>query len=149
MTPNKLNSKVSSFPHLLPFITPTLALPHQRLCRNNKNRAQTRRKRRSGGKVLKRQPFTCEIHTFHILEMTPLPTNIDYLFLKDRILRLWNPTVSSTRATIVTQPQGRGRIFWRSGLIKSSSKTRMKIAVYKLSGRFQWLLQPLFQKVFS
>jgi len=37
--------------------------------------------------------------------MTPFSTSIDYPFLKDRILRLWNPTVSSTRATIATQPQ--------------------------------------------
>jgi len=36
--------------------------------------------------------------------MTPLSTSIDYPFLKDRILRLWSPTVFSTRAIIATQP---------------------------------------------
>jgi hypothetical protein len=36
--------------------------------------------------------------------MTPLSTNINHPFLKDSIVRLWNPTVSSTRATIATQP---------------------------------------------
>jgi hypothetical protein len=52
------------------------------------------------------------------LKIIPLSTNIDYPFLKDRILRFWNPTVSSIRATIATQlpggglaclPVGRGR----------------------------------------
>ena len=84
----------------------TLSLSPGRLCRNNKNRAQTSRKRRSGGKVLERQPLICNIQTVHILEMTPLSTSIVYPFLKDRILRLCNPTVSSTRATIATQPLG-------------------------------------------
>jgi hypothetical protein len=59
-------------------------------------------RRRQGGNLI-----ICEIHTLHILEMTPLPTNIDDPFLKDRILRLWNSTVSSTRATIVTQLLGK------------------------------------------
>jgi hypothetical protein len=35
--------------------------------------------------------------------MTPLCTNVDAPFLKDRILRLWNLTVSSSWATIATQ----------------------------------------------
>jgi hypothetical protein len=43
--------------------------------------------------------------------MTSLSTNIDELFLKDRILRLWNLTASSTRATIATQsPGGEGHL---------------------------------------
>jgi hypothetical protein len=40
--------------------------------------------------------------------MTPFSTSIDYPFLKDRILRLWNPTVSSTKVTIATQSPGEG-----------------------------------------
>jgi hypothetical protein len=41
-----------------------------------------------GWKVLERQPFACEIHTFHDLDMSSPSTNVDYAFLKDRILRL-------------------------------------------------------------
>jgi hypothetical protein len=67
-------------------LTPPLS--PMRLCRNNKNRAQTGRKRRSGGKLLERQPFAYKIHMLHILEMTPPFTNIGAPFLKDRILRL-------------------------------------------------------------
>jgi hypothetical protein len=77
-----------------------LSLSPERLCRNKKNRLQTSWERQSGGKVLERQPFTSEFQTFHVLEMTPLFTSIDYPFLKDRILRLWNPTVSPTMVTI-------------------------------------------------
>jgi len=40
--------------------------------------------------------------------MTSLCTSIDYPFLKDRTLGLWTPTVSSTSATIATQPLERG-----------------------------------------
>src|SRR4030042_6097224 len=94
--------------NVLIYVTPHPPLPLKRLCRNNKNRAQTSRKRRSGEKVLERQPFICNIQTVHLLEMTPLSTSIVYPFLKDRILRLWNQTVSSTRATIATQPQRGG-----------------------------------------
>jgi hypothetical protein len=60
-----------------------------------------------GWKSLRAETFTGEILAFHILEMTPLSTNIDEPFLKDRILRFWNLTVSSTRTTITTQsPRG-------------------------------------------
>ena len=44
--------------------------------------------------------------------MTPLCTNIGEPFLKDRILRLWNLTVSSDTATITTQSlKGEGGTF--------------------------------------
>jgi hypothetical protein len=82
-------------------LTPSL-FP-RRLCRNTKNPVQTRWKRWSGEKVLERQPFTSEIQTLDFVEMTSLSASIDWQFLKDRILRLWNPTVSSVRTTIATQ----------------------------------------------
>jgi hypothetical protein len=52
----------------------------------------------------------CEILAFHLLEMTPLSTNIGEPSLKNRILRLLNLTLFFTRATIATQsPWGRVR----------------------------------------
>jgi hypothetical protein len=44
---------------------------------------------------------------FHALEITSFSASAGWPFLKDRILRLWNPIVSSARAAIVTQsPRG-------------------------------------------
>jgi hypothetical protein len=64
-----------------------------------------------GWKSLKADTFSSEILAFHILEMTLFSTNIDEPFLKDRILRLWNLTVSSTRVAIKTEsPGGRGEV---------------------------------------
>jgi hypothetical protein len=57
-----------------------------------------------------RKPFIYEFQTFHILEMTPLSASINHSFLKDRILRLWNPSVSSTRAPITAQSPKRERV---------------------------------------
>jgi hypothetical protein len=85
-------------------LTPSLS--PRRLCRNNKYLVQPQWKRWSGRKVLERQPFTWEIRAIHLLEITPLSPSIDNPFLKDRILRLWNPTISSIRATITTQFHG-------------------------------------------
>jgi hypothetical protein len=56
--------------------------------------------KRGASQSFRAETFTCEILAFHILEMTPFSTNIDEPSLKDRILRLWNLTVSSARATI-------------------------------------------------
>ncbi len=55
-------------------------------------------------KSLRAATFTPDIHTLPVIEMTIFSTNIDYPFLNDRILRLWNPIVSSARAAITTQP---------------------------------------------
>ncbi len=60
-----------------------------------KTGSKTRRKRRSGGKVLGRQPYLSEIQTLHMIEIKQFSASTDYPFLKDRVLRLWNPIVSS------------------------------------------------------
>jgi len=57
-----------------------------------------------GWKSLRAATFYIEIQTFHIVEMTQFPTSADQPFLKDRVLRLWNPNVSSSKAAIATQP---------------------------------------------
>ena len=65
--------------------------------------------KRDASQSLRAATFTCKTLAFHILEMTSLSTSIDSSFLKKRILRLWNLTVSSNRATIATQsPRGEG-----------------------------------------
>ena len=66
--------------------------------RRNKKTFRIRRKRRLGEKVLGRQPLTCEIQTSNILAMTPISRSADRAFLKERIPRLSNPTVSSVNA---------------------------------------------------
>jgi hypothetical protein len=68
-----------------------------------------------GWKSLRAATFTCETLAFHFLEMTPISTSIDEPSLKDRILRLWNLTVSSTSATIATLPR------WGEGGVRGNS----------------------------
>jgi len=53
-----------------------------------------------GWKVLERKPLTGKIQTYPILKMTLLTHRGSIKpFLKVRILRLWNQTVSSVKAT--------------------------------------------------
>jgi hypothetical protein len=82
-----------------------------RRCRNSKKQTQTSRERRSGGKVLERQPYIFEIRTLHVLQIAPLSASIDYPFLKDRTPRICNPTVSPDQShDCDTVCKGRGII---------------------------------------
>jgi hypothetical protein len=47
--------------------------------------------KRDASQCLRAATFIGQTLTFHFLDMTPPSTSIDSSFLKDRILRLWNP----------------------------------------------------------
>ena len=76
---------------------------------------------------MERQPFTYEIQTLHILEMTSFSISADWPFLKDRIPKLGNLTVSSMKTAITTQSHWEGD---RGG---------GRIRCLRISSRKKWL----------